>query len=152
MNNLKIILLMFIFLMGIPNTAYAEAMREPDDLVGFSFLIISMACLAATAFFFLERGNIGEGWKTSMTLAGIITGVTFIHSLFLRNLWITTGDCPIVYKYIEWVITMPLLMIQFYLILSAVRKTSHIIFWKLLVGTLIMVIGGYAGESGHILP
>ena len=138
--------------MGISGSAHAEAMLQPDDFVGFSFLIISMGCLAATAFFFLESNTVAQGWKTSVTVAGIITGIAFMHSVYMRNLWLSTGDSPIVYKYIEWLITMPLLMAQFYLILSAVKRTSTIIFWKLLIGTLIMVLGGYAGEAGYILP
>ena len=152
MNKLKIILLIFLYLMGISGNAHAEAMLQPDDFVGFSFLIISMGCLAATAFFFLESNTVAQGWKTSVTVAGIITGIAFMHSVYMRNLWLSTGDSPIVYKYIEWLITMPLLMAQFYLILSAVKRTSTIIFWKLLIGTLIMVLGGYAGEAGYILP
>ena len=43
-------------------------------------------------------------------------------------------------------------MIEFYLILSAVRKVSSGIFWRLLIGSLIMIIGGYFGEAGHINP
>ena len=72
--------------------------------------------------------------------------------MYVRNIWVTTGDSPIIYRYIDWLITMPLLAIQFYLILSAVRKVSSTIFWKLLIGTLVMVCGGYAGEAGYILP
>ena len=58
MSKLKIILLIFLYLMGISGNAHAEAMLQPDDFVGFSFLIISMGCLAATAFFFLESNNV----------------------------------------------------------------------------------------------
>ena len=72
--------------------------------------------------------------------------------MYVRSVWVTTGDSPIIYKYIDWLITMPLLALQFYLILSAVKKTSSTIFWKLLIGTLAMVFGGYAGEAGYILP
>ena len=50
----------------------------------------------------------------------------------------------------EWLITMPLQMILFYLILTAVRKVSSGMFWRLLIGTLTMVIGGYLGEAGYI--
>lgn len=70
----------------------------------------------------------------------------------MRNIWIGTGDSPTVYRYIDWLITMPLLATEFYLILSTVRKVSSIIFWKLLIGTLVMVLGGYAGEAGYISP
>ena len=72
--------------------------------------------------------------------------------MYMRNIWATTGDSPIIYRYIDWLITMPLLTIEFYLILSAVKRVSSMIFWKLLIGTLVMVCGGYAGEAGYILP
>ena len=152
MNKLKVIILTLVILMGLSLNAQAAYILQPDDFVGFSFQLLAMGCLAATVFFFLEQGSVATGWKTSITVAGIITGITFVHSIYTANIWVTTGDSPIVYKYIDWLITMPLLMVQFYLILSAVRKVSSIIFWKLLIGTIIMVCGGYAGQAGYILP
>ena len=70
--------------------------------------------------------------------------------MYVRNIWVGTGDSSTVYRYIDWLITMPLLATEFYLILSTVRKVSSIILWKLLIGTLVMVLGGYAGEAGYI--
>ena len=153
MNKVKTIVLALAALIGISNSAQAEvALLQPDDFVGFTFWFVSMACLAATVFFFLERGSVAPGWKTPITVAGLVTGITFMHFMYVRSVWVTTGDSPIVYKYIDWLITMPLLALQFYLILSAVRKTSSTIFWKFLIATLVMVFGGYAGEAGYILP
>ena len=125
MNKVKIIVLAFTALIGISNSAHAEVvLLQPDDFVGFTFWLLSMACLAATVFFFLERGSVAPGWQASITVAGLVTGITFIHLMYVRSVWVTTGDAPIVYKYIDWLITMPLLALQFYLILSAVRKVS----------------------------
>ena len=153
MNKVKIMVLALVVLLGISSSSYAEvAMLQPDDFVGFTFWLVSMACLATTAFLFLERGSVAPAWKTSITVAGIVTGIAFIHSMYMRNIWAVTGDSPIIYRYIDWLITMPLLALQFYLILSAVRKVSSIIFWKLLIATLVMVCGGYFGEAGYILP
>ena len=153
MNKVKIIVVALAGLIGISNSAHAEiAVLQPDDFVGFTFWLVSMSCLATTVFLFLERGSIAPGWKTSITVAGIVTGIAFIHSMYMRNIWASTDDSPIIYRYIDWLITMPLLAIQFYLVLSAVRKVSSTIFWKLFIGTLILVCGGYAGEAGYILP
>ena len=79
-------------------------------------------------------------------MAGIVTGVAFIHYIYMRGVWVQTGDTPTVYRYIDWLITVPLQMIEFYLILSAVRKVSSNMFWRLLFGSLVMLIGGYLGE------
>ena len=153
MNKIKIIVLALVTLIVISRSAHSEVVfLQPDDFVGFTFWLVSMACLATTVFLFLERGSVAPGWKASITVAGIITGIAFIHSMYMGNIWTTTGDSPIIYRYIDWLITMPLLMIEFYLILSAVKKASSTIFWKMLIGTLVIVCGGYAGEAGYILP
>ena len=135
--------------MALSDIANAETLAS-NDFAGISFWIVSMACLAATAFFFLERLSVPSGWRVSITIAGLVTGIAFINYIYVREIWISNGELSIVYRYIDWLITMPLLMLQFYFVLSAMRKTYLGIFWRLLFGSLIMFIGGYLGESGHV--
>ena len=68
------------------------------DYVGISFWFVSAALLAATAFFFLERGTVSNKWKTSLTVAGLVTGIAFWHYLYMRGMWIETGESPNVYR------------------------------------------------------
>ena len=151
MKKLKLFALTAVALMSVSGVANAEtALLASDDFVGISFWLVSMACLAATVFFFLERGSVPAGWRISITVAGLVTGIAFIHYMYMRNVWVTTGDSPTVYRYIDWLITVPLLMLEFYFVLSAVKKVPGTIFWKLLLGSLVMLIGGYAGEAGYI--
>ena len=98
------------------------------DLVSMSFWIATAAMLASTVFFFLERFDVGEKWKTSVTVAGLVTGIAFWHYLYMRGLWIDTGTSPTDLRYIDWFITVPLQIVEFYLILSAVTKVKkHIL-------------------------
>ena len=151
MKKLKLFAIAALALLGLSGAANAEtALLASDDFVGLSFWVISMGMLAATAFFFMERGSVAAGWRTSVTVAGLVTGIAFIHYMYMRGVWISTGDSPTVYRYIDWLITVPLQMIEFYLILSAVRKVPSGIFWRLLIGSLVMLIGGYMGEAGYI--
>jgi bacteriorhodopsin len=151
MNKLKTLVLVPLVLVGISSTANAETvLLASDDFVGISFWIISMGMLAATAFFFLERSSIAIAWRSSVTVAGIITGVAFVNYIYMRGAWVQTGEVSTVYRYIDWLITIPLQMIEFYLILSVVRKVSSRMFWRLLIGSLVMVIGGYLGETEAI--
>ena len=151
MNKLKTLALALLALVGISSTANAETvLLASDDFVGISFWIISMGMLAATAFFFLERSSMAVAWRPSVTVAGIITGVAFVNYIYMRGVWVQTGDSSTVYRYIDWLITIPLQMIEFYLILSAVRKVSSGIFWRLLIGSLIMIIGWYLGEAEYV--
>ena len=148
MNKIKIFGFTFVVLLSLSRAADAETvLLAPDDTVGITFWVTSMGMLAATVFFFMERGSVTIGWRTSVTVAGLITGIAFIHYIYLRGVWVQTGDVPTLYRYIEWLITMPLQMVVFYLILGAVRKVSSGIFWRLLIGSLVMVIGGYLGEA-----
>ena len=151
MKNLKLFVLVIIALVGLSFAANAETMfLASDDFVGITFWLISMGMLAATAFFFMERGSVSVGWRSSITVAGLITGIAFINYMYIRGVWIQTGDSSTVYRYIDWLITIPLQMIEFYLILSAVRKVSSGIFWRLLIGSLIMIIGWYLGEAEYV--
>ena len=128
----------------------ATAFLATDDFVGISFWLISMGMLAATAFFFMEQANVGAQWRKSVNVAGLVTGIAFIHYMYMRAVWVETGDTPTVYRYIDWLITVPLQLVEFYLILSAVKKVPTGIFWRILIGSLVMLIGGYLGEAGMI--
>ena len=108
---------------GFITTANAEvAILQSDDFVGTTFWLISMGCLAATVFLLLESGNVAGSWKTPLRVAGLITGIAFVHYMYMRNIWVQENDTPTTYRYIDWFITMPLQIIEFYLILVAVRK------------------------------
>jgi len=151
MKKLKLFALTAVALMGASGVANAETvLLASDDFVGISFWLVSMGCLAATAFFFLEAGSVAAGWRTSVIVAGLVTGIAFIHYIYMRDVWVMTGDSPTVYRYIDWLITVPLQMIEFFLILAAVGKSNSGIFWRLLIGTVVMLVGGYLGEAGYI--
>ena len=130
--------------------AAGSSVLKQDDFVGISFWIISMALIAATVFFFLERDRVSAKWKTSLTVSGLVTLVAAVHYFYMRDVWVSTGSTPTVFRYIDWLITVPLLMIEFFLILSAITKVPAGVFWRLMIGTLVMLIGGYVGESGYL--
>jgi len=140
-----------LVLFGATTAANASTIfLATDDFVGISFWLISMGMLAATAFFFMEQANVSAQWRKSVTVAGLVTGIAFINYMYMRAVWIETGDTPTVYRYIDWLITVPLQLVEFYLILSAVRKVDSGIFWRILIGSLVMLIGGFLGETGKI--
>ena len=151
MKKLKLFALTAVALLGASGVANAtEHMLLPDDYVGISFWIVTMACMAATVFFFLERSSVPAQWRVSITVAGLVTGVAFIHYLYMREYWVEQEASPTVYRYIDWLITVPLLMLEFYFVLKAVGKANSRVFWRLLLGSLVMLIGGYLGEAGYI--
>ena len=130
--------------------AASGALLKPDDFVGISFWLITMALMASTVFFFLERDRVSAKWKTSLTVSGLVTLVAAVHYLYMREVWVNTGSSPTVFRYIDWLITVPLLMIEFFLILSAITKVPAGVFWRLMIGTIVMLVGGYLGEARYM--
>merc|ERR1712157_451136 len=102
-----------------------------------SFWIISISMVAATVFFLMEAGAVSAHWKTSMNVGSLVTLVAGVHYFYMREFWVKIGTSPILYRYIDWSITVPLQMIEF---------------WRLLVGTVLMLAFGYAGEAGFVNP
>merc|ERR1739838_885945 len=126
-----------------------EAFLAPHDIVAISFWIISIAMIASTFFFMLQAQTVSNHWKTSLHVGPLVTLVAAVHYMYMREYWVQVHKSPIVYRYVDWSITVPLQMIEFNLILKAAGKdTSSAGFWKLLLGTIVMLAFGYAGETG----
>jgi len=151
MSKLKMFALATVAVLGLTGSANAATpMLETGDFVGISFWLVSMGMIATTVFFFAERNTVAASWRTSLTVAGLVTGVAFVHYMYMREVWVTTGETPTVYRYIDWLITVPMQIVEFYLILAAVRKVPTSMFWRLLIASIVMLVGGYLGEAGYI--
>jgi bacteriorhodopsin len=127
-------------------------MLNPTDYVGVSFWIISAAMVAATFFFWVERDRAVGKWKTSLTVAAMVTGIAAIHYFYMRQGWVYTGESPTVLRYVDWLLTVPLQIVEFYLILAAMTAVATGLFWRLLVASLVMLIAGYLGEVNSADP
>jgi bacteriorhodopsin len=119
---------------------------DPADYVGTSFWIISAAMVAATFFFWVERDRAVGKWKTSLTVAAMVTGIAAIHYFYMREVWVATGASPLVFRYVDWLLTVPLQIVEFYLILAAIAVVATSVFWRLLIASVIMLVAGYLGE------
>ncbi len=116
------------------------------DYVGFTFFIGTMAMFAASVFFFFERSNVDGKWKTSMLVSGLITAIACVHYYYMRDFWIETGTSPTEFRYIDWILTVPLMCVEFYLILKAFGATQTLL-WKMIGYSLLMLVAGYLGET-----
>lgn len=119
---------------------------NPSDYVGVTFWLLSAAMVAATFFFWVERDRAVGKWKTSLTVAAMVTGIAAIHYFYMRGVWIETGSSPTVFRYVDWLLTVPLQIVEFYLILAAIAVVSISVFWRLLIASVVMLVAGYIGE------
>merc|ERR1712187_14701 len=96
-------------------------------------------------------GTVATHWKTSMNVGALVTLVPAVHYFYMREFWVQIHSSPILYRYIDWTITVPLQMVEFYLILTAAKvECGAGMFFRLLIGTVLMLAFGYAGEAGFL--
>ena len=143
-----------LFLLTVGAVSAEGAKLDETDMVGVSFWLATAMMLASTVFFIMERNNVAAKWKTSMTVAALVTGVAWYHYTYMREHWAASyaagaGESPLVMRYIDWLITVPLQVAEFYLILAAVGAATAMLFWRLFGASLVMLIAGFLGESGQ---
>ncbi len=121
-----------------------------NDFTGFTFWVATAVMFMGAAFFFMERFTVKKEWQTSLTVACLVCLVAFWHYLYMREGYMADGTSPTELRYVDWLITVPLQIVEFYLIVAAVTAVSLGLFWKLLFGSLVMLVGGYMGEAGMV--
>jgi len=117
-----------------------------DDYVGFTFFVGCMAMMAASAFFFLSMNHYDRKWRTSILVSGLITFIAAVHYWYMRDYWATNAESPTFFRYVDWVLTVPLMCVEFYLILK-VAGAKRSLMWRLIGLSIIMLVTGYFGET-----
>ncbi|MFN4911028.1 MAG: bacteriorhodopsin-like [Flavobacteriales bacterium] len=117
-----------------------------DNYVAFTFFIGTMAMMAASVFFFFELNNVPQKWRTSVLVSGLITFIAAVHYYYMRSYNLETGESPTFFRYVDWILTVPLMCVEFYLITKkAGAKVS--LLWQLIFASVVMLITGYFGET-----
>jgi bacteriorhodopsin len=125
----------------------AEIVNIPvDDPIAFTFFTGYMAMLAASVFFFVERGSVEGKWKLSLLVSGLITGIAAVHYYYMRDYYLATGMTPTALRYIDWTLTVPLMCVEFYLLTKAAGAQKSLM-WKLILASVLMLVAGYIGEA-----
>lgn len=118
---------------------------NPTDYVGFTFFVGCMAMMAASAFFFLSLNQFDKKWRTSVLVSGLITFIAAVHYFYMRDYWSAFSESPTFFRYVDWVLTVPLMCLEFYLILK-VAGAKQSLLWKMVLYSIVMLITGYFGE------
>lgn len=128
------------------------------DLVynAFSFTIAVMG--AATAFLFLNRGQVAPVYRMAISISGLVTFIAMYHYIRIAASWAETfivknGEVAPsgvlfndAYRYVDWLLTVPLLLIELILVMKLSRSETVSKATKLGSLAALMVILGYPGE------
>jgi len=134
------------------------------DLVynGLSFTLASM--MGSTLFFWLRLSSVHENYKSAMTITGLVTFIAAYHYFRIFNSWTEayafppTTDGSIsdptmtgqpfndAYRYMDWLLTVPMLLIEIIFCMKLEPSEMTALAWKLGVSSAAMIILGYPGE------
>lgn len=122
----------------------------------FSFTFAAMA--AATLFLWISRSQVGPAYKTALTISGLVTAIAAYHYWRIFESWegayqVRDGAVTVTglafndaYRYVDWLLTVPLLLIELILVmrLSSAETVSKAM--KLGFAAALMIVLGYPGE------
>ncbi len=122
----------------------------------FSFTIATMG--AAALFFFLSRSSIAPKYRPALMVSGLVVSIACYHYVRIYNSWeaayTLTGDVfkatPITfndaYRYADWILTVPLLMVELISVLALPKSQGHGLLIRLVIAAGLMIGLGYPGE------
>ncbi|TVP82495.1 MAG: rhodopsin [Alkalicoccus sp.] len=131
-------------------------MEEVNFLVlatQYMFWVGFVGMAAGTLFFLVERGSLSPEYRSTATVAALVTFVAAVHYFFMKDAVGTSGliseieGFPTEIRYIDWLITTPLLLIKFPLLLGLKGKIGNMLLVKLLTADVVMIVSGYVGET-----
>lgn len=158
------LLLIATIALAMAGTVSAAEVVDPskeyaDDALGlitfFLFFVGYISMGAAFVFFMSERSNVAPEYRTTMTISALIVGIAAFHYYYMRTVYSELGSVSVEYRYMDWIITVPLMALKFPSLVGKDAITDA----KFLgmgftgvcfTGALIMIGFGYLGESGAI--
>ncbi|MBM4115410.1 MAG: hypothetical protein FJ252_06020, partial [Phycisphaerae bacterium] len=114
-----------------------------EGVTMYLFWLSTVAMGAGTIYFWLQRKTVKVQYQTAMTVAGIICAVAAFHYWRMAGIYLegvaglfddngqrivgaTIKQFPTAYRYIDWLITVPLLVMEFPLLLNLGKKGSDL--------------------------
>merc|ERR1719330_20467 len=102
---------------------------------------------SATIFFWLEISNVNEKYRTALAITGLVTAIATYHYFRIFNSWndafevkfsgtsyqVDLSGAPFndAYRYVDWVLTVPLLLIELILVMGLPAEETVTKSWNL---------------------
>lgn len=127
------------------------------QIVQAFFMLGFVAMAAGTLWFYLERNDLKPELRSIATYAAVITFVASIMYYVMKDVVKFPGgeitasdiDATLPLRYIDWLITTPLLLVSFALVVALAGPLKKGLLAKLIIADIIMIVTGYLGEIGE---
>jgi bacteriorhodopsin len=121
------------------------------------FMLGFVAMAAGTVYFVLERGDLKPEHRIAATYAGIITFIAAIMYWIMTDFvgffdQAASADvaATMPYRYIDWLLTTPLLLVEFGLIVAIAGAATKGFVTRIVIADIIMIVTGYLGEVSPV--
>lgn len=127
-------------------------------LVSNAFSLTIAVMGAASVFFFLARSDVAPPYRTAMTVTGLVTLIALYHYARIYISWDsaytlvdgsmqqTDAKFNDAYRYVDWLLTVPLLLVELILVMRLSSAETRYKATKLGLLAALMVVLGYPGE------
>lgn len=138
---------------GLPAFLSDGAGNDSLELLTFFLFFVGYISMgAAFVFFMSERNNVAPEYRTTMTISALIVGIAAFHYYYMRGVYVDTQVVSTEYRYMDWIITVPLMALKFPSLVGKDAITDKTFaglgFTGIcFVGALIMIGFGYLGEA-----
>jgi bacteriorhodopsin len=124
----------------------------------FSMTVATMG--AAALFLFLSRVNVDPEYRPALTVSGLVVAIACYHYFMIRHSWhdaykLAEGGAGYVgtgaafndfYRYADWILTVPLLMVELVAVLRLPAAKATSLLTRLVIAAALMIALGYPGE------
>jgi len=140
-------------------------MSNDDFQVVYDILSFSLACMmSCTLFLWMRVPSVTERYKTPLLISGLVTFIAAYHYIRIFNSWVEAYHYPPAkngiiqapeisgvpfndaYRYMDWLLTVPLLLMEIVLTMSLPEAEANSKCWSLGVFSALMIVSGYRGE------
>jgi len=132
----------------MPWLAQVEGGLTMTAITQYLFWVSTVAMGAGALFFFLERTSVPVAYRSVLTVAGLVCGIACFH-YFRMGATYAAGDFPTEYRYIDWIITTPLLLVKFPLLLR-LGKAGRGLLVQLVSLDVVMIVTAYIAEVSPV--
>lgn len=139
-----------------------EISVEQHQLVANFFSLTIAAMAAATAFLWINRSQVSDRYKTAVTVSGIVTFIALYHYWRIYGSWneayevvngtLVATDKPFndAYRYVDWLLTVPLLLVELILVMKLSASDTFKKSVRLGGLAALMIVLGYPGEISDV--
>ncbi len=120
------------------------------NVVGGFFSLTFAVFLGSALFFFISRMDVAPVYRMAVTISGVIVTIAGYHYFRIMQSFekaaMGEGLFNEAYRYVDWVVTVPLLLTELVLVLSIAAERRKALLMKLVPYSALMIALGYPGE------